>query len=336
MIILSILLRPFSYLYGMAISIRHWAYNRGVLKSHAFKTPSICVGNLSLGGTGKTPMVALLLRHYNTIEAFNTAILSRGYGRISKGLVHASEHATVEDLGDEPFQIAQSYPKNPLVVSASRIEGMSYLEGLASKAPHLVILDDALQHRAIQASYTILLTTFSKPFYKDSLIPSGTLRDLPSRAKTADLIVVTKCPENMSNSQRETKLTHIPKHSNQKICFSYLRYNTIWRGVKSDLNGSDFVGVEINLITAIAQPEPLLRYLDKLGVKYRHWRFRDHHFFTANEVAELENLPHLVCTEKDFVKLKDRLDNIHYIGVEHAFFEDDAKVFYSALPAISI
>ena len=336
MIILSILLRPFSWFYGMAISLRHWTYDRGILKSQSFKTPSICVGNLSLGGTGKTPMVALLLRHYNTVEALNTAILSRGYGRISKGLVHATEHATVADLGDEPFLIAQSYPKNPLVVSASRIEGMNYLEGLGVKAPRLVLLDDALQHRAIQASYTILLTTFSKPFYKDSLIPSGTLRDLPFRAKIADLIVVTKCPENMSTAQRAAITTQISKYSNKKICFSYLRYSTLWRGVQSDLNGLDFVGKEINLITAIAQPEPLLKYLDRLGIKYRHWRFRDHHFFTANELTQLESLPHLVCTHKDFVKLKHRLDKIHYIDVQHAFFEDDAKVFYSALPAISI
>lgn len=335
MILLSILMRPFSWFYGMVLFFRHWAYDKGYKKRYSFKTPSICVGNLSLGGTGKTPMVELLLRHYQADKYVRTAVLSRGYGRISQGLVLGTSLSTVEDLGDEPYQIAQSFPETTLVVSASRVAGMSYLEGLEPAAPHVVVLDDALQHRAIQASFTILLTTFSQPFYRDKLLPSGRLRDLPSRAQAADVLVVTKCPSDLSNAQRKEMLTHFSSHFKKLICFSYLDYDPVWKGLEASVKASDYIGKEINLITAIAQPEPLLRYLEGMGIKYKHWRFKDHHFFTPNEIAQLEELSNVVCTQKDFTKLKDRIEGIYYIGVQHVFFEQDAIPFYKALPEVS-
>jgi tetraacyldisaccharide 4'-kinase len=300
--IVKLLLWPFSFIYSLALRLRHWSYDSGFFASTTFKTPTICVGNLSLGGTGKTPMIELLLRYFNTQQKdpsnYCIAVLSRGYGRKSKGVVEASSLSTVEDLGDEPYQIAQSFPANRVVVSSSRVAGMTYLEQSdLGQNLGLVLLDDAFQHRAISPSLSILLTSFHRPFPADDLLPLGTLRDLPSRASSADLIVVTKCPLTLSNDQR----------------------------------------VElINRISPSANPEPLLTYLNANGIDVLHKKYVDHHFFTSKEIEELATIPKIICTEKDFVKLKDSLENLYYIPVEHHFFKEDQIGFYQAISTLQV
>ena len=330
---LRLLLWPFSMIYGMLLTVRHGLYNSGFWKSTSFKTPSICVGNLSLGGTGKTPMIALLLNHYKTEPAKRTAVLSRGYGRISQGIVAASKNSTVADLGDEPYQLANDFPESRLVVAASRVAGMNYLESpLHGPLPDLVLLDDAMQHRALIPSFNLLLTSFSRPFPADALLPVGTLRDLPSRAQIADLIVVTKCPEGIDPQQKEALKASIAMYSQAPVVFSYLEYAAFWIGLKDQKNALEYVGKEVTLVTAIANPEPLVLHLKSLGILVHHKKFQDHHFFTPQEIDSLRALPNLCCTQKDFVKLKEQLDLIYYIPVRHAFFKEDARTFYNALP----
>ena len=339
--IVKLLLWPFSFIYSLALRLRHWSYDSGFFASTTFKTPTICVGNLSLGGTGKTPMIELLLRYFNTQQKdpsnYCIAVLSRGYGRKSKGVVEASSLSTVEDLGDEPYQIAQSFPANRVVVSSSRVAGMTYLEQSdLGQNLGLVLLDDAFQHRAISPSLSILLTSFHRPFPADDLLPLGTLRDLPSRASSADLIVVTKCPLTLSNDQRVELINRISPSANQQLFFSYLSYKEKWPGLKKVLQIQDFIGEQITLVTAIANPEPLLTYLNANGIDVLHKKYVDHHFFTSKEIEELATIPKIICTEKDFVKLKDSLENLYYIPVEHHFFKEDQIGFYQAISTLQV
>jgi len=337
----KLLLWPFSFIYSLVLRLRHWGYDSGFFASTTFKTPTICVGNLSLGGTGKTPMIELLLRYFNAKEKdpsnYRVAVLSRGYGRKSKGVLEASSLSTVEDLGDEPYQIARSFPANRVVVATSRVAGMKYLEqSTLSQTLGLVLLDDAFQHRAIRPSLNILLTSFHRPFPADVLLPLGTLRDLPSRASSADLIVVTKCPLTLSNDQRVKLINGISPLASQQVFFSYLSYQEKWPGLKNVLQMQDCIGEQITLVTAIANPEPLLAYLNANGIDVLHKKYADHHFFTPIEIEEFAAIPKIICTEKDFVKLKYSLENLYYIPVEHHFFKEDEIGFYQAMSALQV
>lgn len=314
---------PFSILYGLITSLRNYLYDVGLLKSAHFKTPTIVVGNLSVGGTGKTPQIEYLIDLLK--NNFIIAVLSRGYKRKSKGFFIADEKVSAEIIGDEPFQIHLKFPEAIVCVHADRTNGITKLEELENP-PKVILLDDAFQHRKVQGGFNILLTTYANLYVNDTMLPTGDLREKASGANRAQAIIVTKCPADISeNEQKEiTKKLH-PK-PNQQVFFTTITYDTQLKGdSKLDLN--DLADFQILLVTGIANPTPLTDYLKNKKLNFKHLKYPDHHHFSLNELREInaayESLSAtnkiILTTEKDYVRIFGKLKNLHYISIKTTF-----------------
>lgn len=312
--VVRIVLFPFAILYGIITSIRNFLYDIRVLKSHSFDIPVIAVGNLSVGGTGKTPQIEALIRllapHYKV------ATLSRGYKRKSKGFILANEQSNAMTIGDEPMQYYMKFPQIQVAVDADRCNGINQLLKQEVK-PQVILLDDAFQHRRVRAGYYLLLTTYDELFCEDYLLPAGNLRESRRGAKRADMIVVTKCPDSISPvAQRSIKKKiglDVP------IFFSTIAYDgTIYNETKS--MPITALKSEATLVLAgIAKPKPFLEYLG--AQKENTMLFADHHNFSASdlrEVAVRSANKIIVTTEKDFVRLhSDLLKNqLYYLPIK--------------------
>lgn len=327
MSILRKILFPFSLVYGMVVYLRNRLFDWGILRSKSYKTPIICVGNLSVGGTGKTPMVELLISLFQ--NDYKVAMLSRGYKRKSKGFILANSNSTVDQLGDEPFQIHSKFPKVKVAVDANRQNGISILEKKIK--PDVILLDDAFQHRKVIPNLSIVLTAFDNLYTDDWYLPTGNLRDSKREARRADILIVTKCPPNVSEEQR-LKIKHrLNPKPHQKILFSYLSYNNILKGNGSLRTVNDLKNVKITLVTGIANPKPLVDFLNKNGVVFEHLSFEDHHSFTASELEFLNNKTNVLSTEKDYMRLKNSIESCNYITIKHAFFDEGLKNLRSEL-----
>ncbi|TDT39552.1 tetraacyldisaccharide 4'-kinase [Maribacter spongiicola] len=323
--VLRKLLFPISLIYGLIVFLRNRFYDVGIFSSRQFATKTICVGNLSVGGTGKTPMIELLVRELS--ENYNVAILSRGYKRKSEGFLLSTEQTTVEELGDEPFQIKTKFPKITVAVDADRRNGISQLEKLIG--PDVILLDDAFQHRKVKAGFSILLTSYDNLYSKDWYLPTGDLRDSKREAGRADLIVVTKCPTNLLSSEKNKIRESLHSKPHQKVLFSYLSYNT---ELKGDILTLDTLKVKnVTLVTGIANPAPLVKFLNSEGITFEHLKYKDHHFFTDQEIDVLKEKECILTTEKDFVRLETKLTNLSYIEVKHEFFDNTIELMKKEL-----
>src|SRR6201991_543475 len=218
---IRILLFPVSLLYALVVKIRNWCFDKKLLSSTAFNLPIICVGNLAVGGTGKSPMVELLIRTLSS--RFEIAVLSRGYKRKTRGYALANESTTALDIGDEPMQFHLKFPNVAVAVGEERIVAIPQLLHDRPET-QAIILDDAFQHRAVKAGLNVLLTDCSNLFTRDWWLPSGDLRDAPSSYRRADIIVVTKCPEDLTDDQRRTIATEIEPKPHQQVFFSTINY----------------------------------------------------------------------------------------------------------------
>ena len=319
--ILRILLLPFSVLYGIIVSVRNLCYDWGILKSTSFDIPIITVGNLSVGGTGKTPQIEYLVRLLQ--NDLQIAVLSRGYKRKSKGFVLADENTTVEELGDEPFQYHQKFPKINVAVNGDRVAGVTQLLQLRPTT-NVVLLDDAYQHRKIKAGYQILLTAYSDLFYKDFMMPTGNLRELWLGKKRANLIVVTKCPVDLSKEEQRKIIAKINPSKQQKVFFTTIGYSSILKGVEEVLL-DELQHQKVVLVTGIAKPEPLVAHLKSKGLKFEHLKFSDHHNFTADEIKMIQQKEKeavILTTEKDYVRLEKDIKKLLYIPIETVFLDN--------------
>ena len=264
--------------------------------------PVICVGNLSVGGTGKTPMIEYLVRLLS--KDYKLATLSRGYKRKSKGFVLANENSSVSSIGDEPYQYYLKFGDYlQVAVDTNRQNGIQEL--LDRVEPEVILLDDAFQHRKVKAGFNILLTDYNKLYTDDFLLPTGDLREPKHGAKRADLIIVTKCPQEMTNSEQTRIVNRLNPNTNQKVFFSTVVYEENILGHNQQQDLSNLKSKHITLITGIANPKPLIDYLKSLGLNFEHLKFRDHHNFTASEIEEFSKKEFILTTEKDFVRLKD-------------------------------
>lgn len=303
---------PFSLIYALVVYIRNFLYNQGLLSSKAFKTPTICVGNLSVGGTGKTPMIELLIA---MLPSRKIAVLSRGYRRKTRGFILISSQSNAEQVGDEPLQIYTKYPRVDVAVDEDRQRGISILEEQVS--PDVILLDDAFQHRKVRAEFSILLTAYGKLYMDDWYLPTGNLRDSKREAKRADVIIVTKCPENLSEAEQSAITSKIHPSESQEVLFSQLVYDDQIKGFNAGITLGTLRQKEITLVTGIANPDPLVRYLEGVGLQFEHLAFKDHHFFTDKEIDLLNSKSFILTTEKDYMRSKDRIDNLSYISVKH-------------------
>jgi tetraacyldisaccharide 4'-kinase len=314
---------PFSLLYGLVTSFRNYLFRTGILTSTQFKTPTIVVGNLSVGGTGKTPQIEYLIRLLQ--NDFRVAVLSRGYKRKTKGFIIAENNITSEDIGDEPFQYYKKYPNIIVCVDADRTNGIQRLEAL-EYPPQVILLDDAFQHRKVKAGLNILLTSYNDLYVNDSMLPTGNLREYKSGAKRAQIIVVTKCPANISIKEQQFVIEKLQPTSNQEVFFTTIEYDTKLKG-DSFINLDDYKNEEVLLVTGIANPTPLLKYLTTKKIKFEHLKYPDHYHFSAADIKKIKqefekiksNKKIVLTTEKDYVRIFAKLQNLRFISIQTKF-----------------
>jgi tetraacyldisaccharide 4'-kinase len=299
---MRMLLLPFSWIYGLIIRLRNWAFDVGLLKSVSFDVPVICIGNLSVGGTGKSPMglyVARLLA-----SKYKVAVLSRGYGRATRGFRWVTAQSTAREVGDEPLQYFHAGLSLMVAVCEKRVEGVREILKSENK-PDVILLDDAFQHRYIKPGFSILLSDVNHPFYDDKMLPAGNLREPVSGSKRADVIVFTKCDPNMGKQVQEQMeaLTHLkPK---QHLFFSYIHYREELLGIDGPSLQMEFLkSKSAFLFCGIANPSPLKQFLEgkceSLATKF----YPDHHDFSVADAIQLKN---------EFLKFAKSSDQAHIL-----------------------
>ncbi len=318
------ILWPFSLLYGLIVKIRNFFYDKGIFRSVSFDIPVICVGNLSVGGTGKTPMVEYLVRLLT--PHFYMATLSRGYKRKSKGFVLAGPETGVEDLGDEPCQYHEKFHSVAVAVDTDRVSGIRNLLAL-QPPPDAVILDDAFQHRRVKAGLNIMLTAWNALYVKDIFLPAGNLRDSRKEARRANIIIVTKCPEDLSTEQKHTVLELLAPEKHQRVFFTTIAYHEQIASLEQTARLSDWTKHRFTLVTGIANAHPLVEFLKGRGMDFEHCDFPDHHDFTENELKALRKKKNILTTEKDFMRLKDNIKGIFYIEIQPVFLFGEQEAF---------
>ncbi len=302
---IRILLFPFSIVYGLVIWCRNRCFDLKVFNSKSFDLPVICVGNLSVGGTGKSPMIEYLLRLAGKMHT--TAVVSRGYKRTTKGFLIADNTSTAEDIGDEPMQFFKKFGEVTVVVGEKRAEAITSLLTIRPET-EMILLDDAFQHRAVAAGLNILLTDFHHRYTHDFLIPAGNLRDEKRSAHRAHIIIVTKCPVNLSTKSRQNVLDEIKPIPGQEVFFTSITYGDPYR-----LGGGETIrlpeAASILLVTGIANPEPLKQHLET-GHQMEEFIYPDHHAFSHDDINQitarftgLAEPKVIITTEKDAVKL---------------------------------
>ena len=311
------ILFPLAFLYWLVTFIRNWLYDKGIFKSFSFDIPIIAVGNLSVGGTGKTPQIEYLIRLLS--DNYKVAVLSRGYKRTTKGFILADENASASSIGDEPFQFYSKFPNIQVAVDANRKSGIENLLQLPNK-PDVVLLDDAFQHRKVKAGFYILLTAYDDLFCDDNILPFGNLREPSSGKKRADMIIVTKCPKDLSElAQQKIKEKLKVK---QQVFFTTIQYDDCVFGNDSQLLVSEIQSESKVLVAGIAKPKLFLDFLknevDETLV------FPDHHHFSKQDCEQIlakANGRKIITTEKDFVRLNGLLPKaqLFYLPIKSTF-----------------
>ncbi|MCB9032829.1 MAG: tetraacyldisaccharide 4'-kinase [Chitinophagales bacterium] len=330
-ILIKSILFVFAQLYGVIIKIRYWLYKHHFIGSTSFDVPVICIGNLSWGGTGKTPMIEYLIQLLQ--EQYHIGIISRGYKRNTTGFVLANLHHSYNDIGDEPLLLKYKYPNVAIGVGEERIVAIPNLIAMRPQT-NLIIMDDGFQHLSVRPQVNILLTTYQNPFWEDHLIPLGTLREYPRAKSRANIIIVTKCPKHINKTEQQELIRQIQPSKNQSVFFSTIQYQPIYHLLNAEKN--DTIQQNIVLITGIANAEPLVEHLSK-QFNITHLEYQDHHAFSLNELERIKQTypnQQWITTEKDAVRLlahKDWLieNNIDLfiqpIAVEILHNQDDFK-----------
>lgn len=304
---LRILLFPFSLVYGLVVWVRNIFFDKGWIGSSSFNLPLIGVGNLSAGGTGKSPMVEFIVSRLK--EKHKIAVLSRGYKRKTAGFAVAEPGSTALEIGDEPLLLYQKHPDIIVAVGEERIVAIPQL---LQEHPdtETIVLDDAFQHRYVKPGLDILLTDYNNLFTRDWFLPTGDLRDVPSGYKRAHIIVVTKCPPNLLQKDREKIISEIKPLKHQHVFFTSIEYGTPYHLVSNEQKSIDDQ-TEVLLISGIANPKPLKRYLYNNAAAYYEILYSDHHIFTIDDLNDIKKRfdglaaknKIILTTEKDAMRL---------------------------------
>lgn len=328
--ILRKILFPFAILYGFITSFRNFLFDKGILKSYSFDLPIIAVGNLSVGGTGKTPQIEYLIRLLS--PTYKIATLSRGYKRKSDGFILADSTSNAEILGDEPFQFYQKFPNILVAVDANRKNGIEQLINISK--PDIILLDDAFQHRKVKAGFYILLTAYNDLYADDFILPTGNLRESRSGAERANIVVVTKCPSNLSDKEKNSIERKLQLESRQKLFFTSIAYDEFIFSEEKQIPVSEIKNSDKLLLAGIAKPEPFFDYLkNKNDVVLT---YPDHHHFTEKDLTEIKNTAKskiIITTEKDFVRLKGSLpaSQLFFLPIKSNFLSNSGSFDESIL-----
>lgn len=340
-IVIRVLLLPFALLYGIGIGIRNLFYQAGVLRSVHFDLPVISVGNLSVGGAGKSPHIEYLVRWLD--RYIGIAVLSRGYGRKTMGYRQVTVIDNAEQVGDEPLQIKRKFADVPVSVSESRALGVPEL---VKRYPETqcVLLDDAFQHLAVTPGLNILLTEYSRPFTRDWLLPAGRLREWRHGYRRADIIIVTKCPAELTARQRYELLIEIDPFPRQRVYFSRYRYGAPYEIFRPDTLRPLDLDTHVLLVSAIANTDYILQYLGGEAGSVQTLEFEDHHYFEEADLEDIlrrfESMPHrnkiIITTEKDAARLemhenflREKGLPVYVLPVEVSFCDNDEADFQS-------
>lgn len=332
-----ILLFPLSILYGLVIFCRNKLFDKKIFHSVSFGLPVICIGNLSVGGTGKSPMVEFIAQQFQ--KEYELAILSRGFKRKTKGYCLANENSTALDIGDEPKMFLVKFPNITVAVGEERIEAIPQL---LHDRPNTqcILLDDAFQHRSITAGLHILLTDYNDLFTRDFFLPTGNLRDAKASSKRAEIIVVTKCPSQLSEKEKRDIIKEISPSVDQQIYFTSTLYAELYHISDSSKKNKIDIDTEVLLVTGIANPKTLKDVMLENSKSYHLMQFPDHHIFTIDDWVDIkkkfeqmdEHKKIIVTTEKDairFIKFGKELDEIPFyvLPMSHQFLFNEENVF---------
>lgn len=338
----KILLLPIAYLYGIITFLRNSLYDWHLLKEKRFDIHTIGVGNLAVGGAGKTPLVEYLIRLLLK-EEIRIATLSRGYKRKTRGFILADENSSAEDIGDEPLLYKTKYPVD-VAVDASRVNGIKKLIALNERAPKVILLDDVFQHRSVRCGLNIVVSDYNNLFFNDVMLPAGTLREFKMGIVRADLIIISKTPERTSPVEIRNILKDVNPRAHQRVFFSYLKYGDLFsiHNAEDTLDTlKDLYRYRVISFAGIASALPMVNYLKEYAADVRHLPFPDHHEYTLKDLEDIERYYNsfeggnkiMVTTEKDLMRLKNngiwevakRL-NIYVLPVEITFKDKEEEL----------
>src|SRR5690554_1551470 len=340
-------LQPISWLYGIGVNFRNWLYNRKILKQQKFDIPVICVGNITVGGTGKTPHIEYLIQLLSS--KYKVAVLSRGYKRKSKGFQIAKTDSKVRDIGDEPLQIKKKFPSAMVVVDKNSVKAIKKILSLKKEEqPDIILLDDGFQHRRVIPSLSILLVDSNRPVFEDKLLPAGLLREPLTGMLRASIVLVTKCPPDLQPIDLRIYSNGLDLFAFQSLYFTSFDYEEI-KPLFPEINDDD---VKLNnilkkhtfLVTGIASPEPLAKKLEHKTYNLYTKYFPDHHNFTKNDIDSIVEMVDeidddnkiIITTEKDAMRFRaleyipEEIKKIlYYIPVRVTFLNNTDKFSFN-------
>ncbi len=339
-------LSPLAILYGIGVTVRNKLFDWGMLSSTEYPLPIISVGNINAGGTGKTPHIEHLVKLLS--PTYNVAVLSRGYKRKTRGYRLATEHSTPREIGDEPYQIKQKFPHITVAVDGDRRRGIAELLK-REPAIEVILLDDAFQHRYVAPSYSIMLMDYNRLITEDRLLPVGSLREPASSKTRANMVIVTKCPDNIKPMDFRIIYKHLDLFPYQQMHFTGLSYFDIKPLFSEESEGltlAELATRKVLLVAGIANPAPFEHYMSERVEGYKLLTFSDHHNFSKGDIAtittELARLDKeggvVVTTEKDAVRLAHLKElpealrgKIYYLPLEIKFLQDREKMFHEKI-----
>ncbi len=335
--VVRLLLYPFALIYGALVWWRNRMYDVGFFSSIRFSVPVISIGNLSTGGTGKTPHVEYLIRLLQ--YQYQVATMSRGYKRRTQGFLLADEQTNALRIGDEPMQYFLKFPELVVSVAEERITG---IPALLQRRPDVdvILLDDAYQHRSVKAGLNVLITDYSKPYYKDYILPFGSLRESRNASKRADLIIVSKCPDNLTEAQAEEMVVSLAPMKGQHVFFTGLQYDVPFNFITGET--ADISHKNVLLVCGIARPEPLVGFVKQHAADVHTLTYKDHHYFVSADLEEIKSTFEkwdvtekiILTTEKDAARLRLHNDKLAQWGITIAVLPIAVKVFFSQGPTL--
>lgn len=335
------MMMPVGFAYGLLTMMRNRLYDWHVLPERRFELHTIGVGNLAVGGAGKTPLIEYLIRLL-VAEGHYVATLSRGYKRKTTGFVLANDASMADDIGDEPMLFKTKYNVT-VAVDGNRVNGIRNLIRICGRKVPVVLMDDVYQHRSVKAGLNILVTEYSNLYYNDAMLPAGRLREFPSGVNRADVIIVTKTPDHASPVDMRAILKDIRPRAHQRVFFSYLRYGEIYSITNPEEKldtAKELFRYTVIAFTGIANPQPMVTYLREYAADLKHLPFPDHYQYTSSDLKEIERFYHrlegenkvLITTEKDLMRLRmpelwavAKQMNIYILPVEVTFKDKEAE-----------
>ena len=317
--------------------LRNKAFDRGIIKSNSFNIATISIGNITVGGTGKTPHTEYIVRLLK--DKYNIAVLSRGYGRKSKGFLKADHSTPMTLIGDEPKLIKNKFPNVDVCVCEKRVNGISNII-TGNKEVDVILLDDAYQHRHVKPGLNILLVDYNRPIWQDCVIPFGRLRESSNGLQRADMAIITKC-DKITTEEREWCKRYIKKEKDIPVFFTAMQYGSLYRMDDKEPLKEIEKNTNILLVTGIANPYPLRKEIENLGAKVCTKQYHDHHNFSDNDIKDIISAHEalgkesiIITTEKDAVRLQDLPSlpneikkNIYIMPIEVVFLYDNEKMF---------